>query len=548
MLGLEFDNIDYWQIARRDDVMGEVVICGIPSYIYNQTAVDIESTQLAVFGLREAAAAGLLAGSSWRPATGRAGNAPQTEDADAVLGRCAYALAAAQQADGRWPEMNLHQSVTAFDKISRTIRGVPADPRSFEPLPSPFTTLSTLEGCAAMLDVANVVGIEKVSAHFARELAAGLSAARDVSLALPGVSNERGIGGFVPPYDAQVHAVFACRVPGTARIEPYPLRMALLRDVAERQQNNGSWLPLSKETSVPFFPTSMRARMATLPARDPGDPNSELDRSKAHVSANWWGSGTRVAHTADAIALSTSYAVIALSEGARLPAVFCVWGADVHPMPLVEAVMRSTANGRGFTLPYVVVDGDLSSACLEDAPIVFLEGRGSFEPDESSLSGLQSYLAAGGVLVVLSGTDRESGMFFDGVRKVVQEALPTGIGKKKKTVARKTDVGRNEALLGELAGTLRRALPAVLRADGTLAAIELSVDVEGKRGLPPQQAIQLAEQVLGRTLDADMLEPAYAHSLGDLGDADALYHSAMAILRGRAEAEPSQAEEEGAAE
>jgi hypothetical protein len=127
---------------------------------------------------------------------------------------------------------------------------------------------------------------------------------------------------------------------------------------------------------------------------------------------------------------------------------------------------------------------------------------------------------------------------------VVQQVLPQS--KRKSERARKSDVARDESLLGELAGKLRRPLPAVLRADGSLASLELAVDEEGKRGLTTQQAMRLAEQVLRRSLDADMLEPAYAHTLGDLGDADSLYKSAMAILNGQTKVEPPPAAEETA--
>ena len=158
----------------------QVLLPGADHLFYNQTVTDMESTWAALFALSVASENGRLPAESWRPrpahklGTG-ATPLPPPERAQAVLARAANALVAQQAKDGRWSECNQHQPVTRFDAFKATLP-VPNDTKSFPPLASPVTTLSTVQGMSALDSIGTAVGIKKLMNGFRTPYLAGATA------------------------------------------------------------------------------------------------------------------------------------------------------------------------------------------------------------------------------------------------------------------------------------------------------------------------------------------------------------------------------------
>lgn len=113
MLALAFDDIDDYAIKIGEDESAEIMITGLPHYIFNQTTADLESTTVTLLALRAAAATGRMPRETWRPRMEGITGVPRPEQTEAILARTANAIKNLQQRSGDWTASNLHQPVTA---------------------------------------------------------------------------------------------------------------------------------------------------------------------------------------------------------------------------------------------------------------------------------------------------------------------------------------------------------------------------------------------------------------------------------------------------
>lgn len=147
---------------ERETEHGEAISFTAPDeYLFNQRTADIEQTWLALYALRTAREYRLLPGTVTRTARipGRGGVRKETVSVVQALNIAGRAIVSNQHASGAFPEMNIQQPVKAFDLLEG-IPGVPVDIRSFEPLPSPITLISTAQGLSALDQIRHILGVQ----------------------------------------------------------------------------------------------------------------------------------------------------------------------------------------------------------------------------------------------------------------------------------------------------------------------------------------------------------------------------------------------------
>lgn len=526
MLAMAFEQIDQPNVLLGDEIVPRVYMTGLPQYIFSQTAVDLESTALALFALREAADSGRLPAETWRPRLVNARGAPPAEKADAVLARTAHALAKLQGRDGQWHASNIHQPVNAFDKLGKMIPGLPVDATTFKPLPSPQTPLTTLQGYAAFVELGRVVGFEKALGRFRANFNAGLAAARTQAAGIPDARPGTGSGGRIAPYEACFYAQTACDAPGLLFQEQRDSWMRIAFTLVDRQRTNGVWHP--QGGNVLILPTSLQARMETLPRRDATNRTAVLNRGAAYVHANWRRDAWTLSYLADGPILATCHALIFLAEGARPPALVATLPATAKPPRLPELALRNLATRTGISWRYATTPATLDSTALEAAPVLFLCNATNSLPSAAARRALAAYVRGGGIVIAQAEADASGRDFLGAVATALATGCDGGPAR---------DIAAEERVLGEMAGRLGRPLMGVTRPDGTLAGLLLTLtdaDTPAAAAFSTTEAGRLVGAVLRRNLDAHLLEPNYAHDLAGLGEPAAVHASALAILHGSA--------------
>lgn len=527
MLAMAFDNIDAPSVRLSDDISPPLLVPGAAHYVFNQTSADLECTALALLALREVARSNRMPAETWRPAMEGSRAMPPAEKSEAVLARAVHALTRLQSPKGGgWTECNLHQPVTSFDKLGRMIPGVPADPRTFKPLPSPETPLSCALGYNALLTAAETVGFQKVLARFRAPLTLGRARAVD---AVASLTNSPPVSKRSPPppsmYQLRCHSAGLALAPGSRYQEQRSVWLRMALDLLSRQQTNGAWRVAGAELALP---SSLRARLETLERREEKDRTKIMNRSAAHVRANWHSEHRTWLRATDQPAAATCYALLALNENVRPPAVVARWGEGIVPTPLAEATLQSLPTGLATGWSYVVRPFPLTLEHLETAPLLFLEGLGTFAPDPASAAALGSFLQKGGLVIAHSSATSEGNAFLNSVSSVVGPALDA---------APPEDITANDTLLGDFAGKLGRPLRGLRRKDGSLAVVLIPLSEAGSvvdGVFAPAQAARLSARIVERALDAAFLASDYPHNLSDLGAPDAVFTDAMNYLRGMA--------------
>lgn len=318
MLG--HDPLKIHTLVRIDrEGLRPIEIWGPPEYIYNQTTADLESTTLAMFGLRIAKDAKLLPMETSPPmTTGRFPRPiyPPRKTAD-ILREAVRAITRLQMRNGAWNAANFHAPVTDLEDIAN-ISGIPPDERAFEPLDSPANCSTIAYGYGGLVSAVEIFG-EDALAPFAGNMHFGNVALKHC---VEGTAKgELGPleGRALYPYEMFFHARRELPVreedaaPGVVEFGTH----YLLGD----QNKDGSWG--GKPRAFYFFPTSLEARIAAgLPAASE-HPHDAFDLTKPHVPFDPEGKRGRH-HAGQRRALhapiATSYAMLFLVQQTDTPA------------------------------------------------------------------------------------------------------------------------------------------------------------------------------------------------------------------------------------
>jgi hypothetical protein len=301
-----------WQswLATLSDDAGEGLALTVPiypAYIYNQVSADMDSTAIAMFGLRVAAARKVLPAETWRPELAPRLPLTKPRRSSEVVQKAMVAIAGAQGKEG-WSELNQHQPVRDFDK-QRGIEGVPANAKAFKPLEAKTNKTCTVQGYAVFSAYGAIAGLGPLR-QYARNVVSANTAVK--ALLKSGLSTVDG--GIVPPYDA----CFFLSEPVELGSPEYDLREreAIVKFLVASQNADGSW---GKKIAVDAWPSSVRERLNTLPVVRWNKSEGGLSRSGPHVvftakEALLPGGGElRRTYICQCQILSTAYALLALS-------------------------------------------------------------------------------------------------------------------------------------------------------------------------------------------------------------------------------------------
>lgn len=542
-LASQYDRIDKEEIGFGKNEV-PISVWGVTDYIFNQTSADIESTALVLFALREVSRAGRMPDQTWRPEAGRksgTGGGPQAarganqasvppESAEPVMARAANAVAQLQKPDGKWTESSMHQPVKAFDGLGKRVAGLPVNAGSFKPLPSAQTPYSSLCGYSALADVAGIVGYAKVQARFQPKFTAGAVQAAASASALPDCRPEATVGGFTPPFDAYFFVGNALVDPGTSRLASSNAVLRMVADVVSRLGKDGAWWAVDGTERSSLIVASTRARMATLDVMDRKKGEIVMDRSVAHIRANW---GAHPGRTLYADVLATSYALAFLANHARPPLTVCRVGEGALPASTLDPALRALEKQVGVSWLYRELTWPPSPSDLDITPLLFLSGTSTVSVDDSTRSALAGFFKRGGFAILQAPATAEGEAFLQSAGSVLATCGEVGAP---------TDLSSDARLLGDVAGKLGCPLRGARRPDGSPVAVLIPVAGAGAASpgaFSPAGAARLTQILIERHLDPALLAPDYAWNLGGLGDATNVYASAMAMLRSPREIKPA---------
>ena len=256
----------------------------LPYVVQNQISADLESTALAVFALRVAFENGRLPMKTWRPdppksigpgAPPAPPDFPAARDARDVLALAAKAINTARQADGRWPEVNIHQPVGDF----AWLKSIPQiKPEAFPKLRQPVTLASTVNGAAAL---ANIQMMQTGAvAPTALESPVCQPLIQDLLVDKPlGGSNEV----VRAPFDVAFQSTVIRNKRGQTLRQNYTTWNEIADFITARQAATGSWGRINRYASMAG--TSLLALHAIFPPVEPKDMPGLYD--KPHLSTSF---------------------------------------------------------------------------------------------------------------------------------------------------------------------------------------------------------------------------------------------------------------------
>jgi len=520
------EKIDY-RIYLTPEGQDPITLIGLPHYVFTQTTADVESTAVALWALRIAAERGVLPKQTVPPSVGGRPLLP-AKRTGSVLSRAARALAAAQQKNGGWNEMNQHQPVKDFNRMTG-FPGIPVRQSRFAALDSPATALSAWQGCAGLLAAGHAIGLDRLLAQLRPIAERGLARTRRLAEALAkGTLEDAALGARVPPYDGYLFLAGVSREFQGAKEDRRDLWRQLAFKLVDAQNDDGSW---GKRYPVGYFlPTSLRAR---LQSKDPvlrRTPESP-DRSRAHSLLTLTEKGepawkyvsygrrsplhrrkqpARTGHYAfDRVVHATACAMLFLADGVRPPvAGECVWSDKAGAAGLLGdalALMRTRCNA---AFAYAPIAAGLPTADLLPLPALVLRGTGPLKLSDPARKALQGYLGQGGLVLVTAAADPAGSTFL----KEAEAALRGLV-----TDAKDADIGADQARLGEMAGKV--AVRAITGAKGAPVVVLLPVAARAAKGaLTAPQAAAVAAELLLRRVPADLLKESYPAGLDEPDD------------------------------
>ena len=477
--GLRFSDIKKPYVLGVNDWVGEndVIIEGLSVNIYKTTLADMESTGLALYALREAAANNCLPEKTWRPQTkkGSAFRWPPPELTSAVLARAASAASKLADSAANWPECNMHQVCNDFVRIPIP----PLDAVPLGLLPNPVNTISSMRAYAALLDVGHAVGMDKMVQKFGPVVSAADSKRRELVDMYLTQSPELGTSGYcdflTPEFFFKSSGIQRHHL-GTGAVDP-KIWKRLVAHTARIQDTNGSWpdnLPdryLVKTTAewhgaevwernrIKEHAEKMAKRaQAKGKGRGKGrnwpePPEDSTAFWAAYMKGTWIDHKTKWRVFQDTVA-PTAFAMLFLTEG-KLdppPVAYITTKKEEPPPRLLSTATHLLLKGKKAIVHYAPATPD-DTTRLEEAPLTFL-GVASVLTDEKITAALKKTFDAGKMLIVDGPKARDP-------KLIIQLTRLSG--------AKLGPIPANTPLLEGL----RLKLEGLVRADGTIAVLLL---------------------------------------------------------------------------
>ncbi len=407
---------------RQGVDVDKATLPGLPYYIYGERLLDIESTSMVIFALREAARNGYLPEET-RSIVGIKGEVlvPAVKTAK-LLTATATALASRVSPVGTAPATGYWQPVHSFDTIG--LVGLPVDDKQYADLEAPATMYSTAAAAAALLDLAELPGFAP-SPTVVAALRASVRTTRQMAEALlAGDTKGIELGGHVAPYDfVFMLGRMASSAEGAQVIDrEFWREMAVF--LLASQTPKGGWAARLRKPMSPGLELYLAKRAERHFARRQelqragDDPAKEKQRFVNHWRSVY---GLSLNHTL----VSTAFATILLVEGAR-PPLISLWSWDGKPPGAAAAgllpVVKRLESENHVRLRLASLPPELSETMLEDLPAVYLGGSGPFTPPPTAWNPLVDYLVAGGLVFAEAPASADGETFLGTVEKLVLES------------------------------------------------------------------------------------------------------------------------------
>jgi hypothetical protein len=424
--GLRFQEITASYTVTAPGERG-IVIPGLPMYIYNQTLADIESTALATYALREAWANGCLPTETSRPELPKARTAKERlllpgEAVNSILARCAAGITTYQKKEeGNWDECNIHQPIQSFNAL-----GLPSvEPNTLLTLPSQQSLVSSANGYAALVDMAQVVGLSTVFRKYGDSVVKGRkSCIAAVEQFLDNKTGDTPVGRLAVPYDFIFRAGGVERRYGGIMEDRRDLWNRLAYRLVKMQNSIGTWskgMSFTSPSSAWWQYRDMRARQAHEAAQAKLPEKSRVP----YNPAAWQNVYRGPLYSSRNDIVATAYAVLFLAEGVRAPLAGYIAetedsDAPVSMMKTVEALDKKNR----FPLACMTVTSETSPREIRGLPLIFVSNSASLaEPRITKL--LTDYVRQGGLVIAettnsLTAKDLESRL-----KTLVDDARPS---------------------------------------------------------------------------------------------------------------------------
>lgn len=262
----------------------KLTIEALPYVVQNQISADLKSTALAVLAMRVAFENGRLPLKNWRPdppkPSGPGAPAPTTDfpparNAADVLNLAGRAVTAARNADGTWPEVNIHQPVTDF----AWLKSVPQiKPEAFPKLRQPVTLASTVAGLATLANIQMVQSGQTRPTPL--ETPACRQLINDMLVGKP-LANSNDVSQ--APFDVILLSSALRNLRGKSLRTDFTTWNAAAEWLAAKQRPTGSWGRPNRYAYIPG--TSLAALHEVIPPVEPKDVAAMYD--KPHLSTGF---------------------------------------------------------------------------------------------------------------------------------------------------------------------------------------------------------------------------------------------------------------------
>ena len=487
---------------------------GLPYYIYNQQLADLESTALAMYAIREAAANDCLPSVTQVPdlSGGRQMNVRrsplQPQKSSRMLARAAAALAALQQRDGSFDQCNIHQPLTAFQSFGLEPLPKKEHPKS---LPSVRTAATTALGYSALSSAGQAVGMRKLFRKYGRTIrgARGVMT-KDAESYLD--RREEPVlpeGRVLAPFDLYFAMCGVHRSAYAIVEDRRDLWMRFAYEILVFQHDSGKWPEMPTESWPPkerrlhasslwaWKPFSLNAKHEIQQERVDADKRKPFN-IKSHWNGAWYGymsnRQNQYLERFNREVVSTSLAMLFLADGVYPPIGGYIDLTGRTPPPRVLDMVCGYLRGKqNISATCLQLTPDNISSTVKSLPMIFMSGS-SATTNALVASALKQYLQKDGVVVVEVRTLAERTT----AELKLRSLLPGSTIK---------PLSAQAEFLKDYRGS-RPSLKALYHSDGKLAGLFLAEPGTGNPGRAAQYA-QVAYLLARNRIGPQYFDPQY---------------------------------------
>ncbi len=413
--GLRLKQVTSSFAAAPNDWTPQLIVQGLPYDIYSQVVVDMESTSVALYAVRELNRHGFMPKKTIRPEALKGKSIAPPQIVSAILARSAAAVAAAQQKDGSWHEKNVHQPIKYFDPI-----GWPQLlPEKLFQLQSHANPMTSAQAYGVLTDAGAAVGLQKMLGRYGRNAAAGTERVRTQAedYLVNKIGNTPPVGRNLSPFDYMFKLNRIHRSYGGPEEDRRDLWMRTAHRLLHLQDSDGAWghLPIKKAAGSSgvwawrFADQKHNHDVAqekkAKKDRKPYQFKDYRDRRiphRAHYTHHYRWLDSRI--------VSTVYAMLHLLEGVRPPvAAYLKEGpGDKAPLALTKTIQAMSKREKQ-DLTFLRITPQTSGRELRGMPLLVIDGSAKLISKDSQ-EALRYYLEHGGMVFVQVDPNKGTGL------------------------------------------------------------------------------------------------------------------------------------------